>query len=254
MGESCTRRYLKNLAFDQATHQNPEMQLVTLGNAVTTMMLDRLGFVNQQLHFMPLQQLPQGNHLLEHPLWDTLPVAGEPMRGAIAFMSSGESLMPRADDEFDILPSVLDRLLDDEPGVSHEPLSARFFGLRQLTQAVARDLEALLNTRQEALEELPAEFAEVGHSLRTYGVPDFTALSLTNPQDRQHIRRTIEQAIAVFEPRLDRVRVTVETPQQYDQALRFRVEALLRMEPAPIPVAFDAALLKTQEIKVQGTD
>ena len=32
----------------------------------------------------------------------------------------------------------------------------------------------------------------------------------------------------MFEPRLDRVRVTVEAPQQYDQALHFRVEALLR--------------------------
>ena len=162
--------------------------------------------------------------------------------------------MPRADDELNILPSVLDRLFDDEPGVDRESLSARFFSLRDLTQAVARDLEALLNTRQEALKELPPEFVEVSHSLHMYGLPDFTALSLTNPQDRQRIRRAIERAIAVFEPRLDRVRVTVETPQQYDQALRFRVEALLRMEPAPIPVAFDAALLKTQEIKVQGTD
>ena len=79
----------------------------------------------------------------------------------------------RADDEFDILPSVLDRLLDDEPGVDRESFSGRFFSLRDLTQAVARDLEALLNTRQEALEELPPEFAEVGHSLRTYGLPDF---------------------------------------------------------------------------------
>jgi type VI secretion system protein ImpF len=166
----------------------------------------------------------------------------------------GESLMPRANNEFDILPSVLDRLLDDEPDVSHEPLPARFFSPRQLTQAVARDLEALLNTRQEALEELPPEFAEVGHSLRTYGLPDFTTLSLTNPQDRQRIRRALEQAIAVFEPRLDRVRVTVEAPQQYDQVLHFRVEALLRVDPAPMPVTFDATLLKTQEYTVQGTD
>jgi len=162
--------------------------------------------------------------------------------------------MPRTDDEFDILPSVLDRLLDDEPGVDRESLSARFFSLRDLTQAVARDLEALLNTRQEALEELSPEFTEVGHSLRTYGLPDFTALSLTHPQDRQRIRRALEQAIAVFEPRLDRVRVTVEIPQQYDHALHFHIEALLRIEPAPVPVAFDATLLKTQEYIVQGTD
>lgn len=176
------------------------------------------------------------------------------MRGAIVFMSGGASLMPRADGELDILPSVLDRLLDDEPGVSHEPLSERFYGLRQLKHAVARDLEALLNTRQEALAELPPEFAEARHSLCTYGLPDFTSLSPTGPQDRNRIRRALEQAIAVFEPRLDRVRVLMETPQQHDQALRFRVEALLRVEPAPVPITFDARLLKTQEYMVQGTD
>src|ERR1051326_1765438 len=87
---------------------------------------------------------------------------------------AGESLMPRANDEFDILPSVLDRLLDDEPGADRESFSGRFFSLRDLKQAVARDLEALLNTRQEALEEVPSEFSEVSQSLRTYGLPDFT--------------------------------------------------------------------------------
>ena len=162
--------------------------------------------------------------------------------------------MARADDAFEILPSVLDRLLDDELDVRHEPLARRFFSLRDLTRAVARDLEALLNTRQEAGEELSGEFAQVGQSLRTYGLPDFTTLSLTNPQDRQRIRRALEQAIAVFEPRLARVRVTMETPQEYDQALHFRVEGLLRVEPAPVPVAFDATLLRTQEYTVQGTD
>jgi type VI secretion system protein ImpF len=161
--------------------------------------------------------------------------------------------MPRADNGFDLLPSVLDRLLDDEPGVSHEPPSARFFNLRQLIQAVARDLEALLNTRQEAWEELSPECAEVSHSLRRYGLPDFTALTLTNTENCQRIRRTLEQAITLFEPRLGRVRVTMDTPQ-HEQALHFRVEALLRTEPAPIPVAFDATLLKTQEYTVQGTN
>ena len=162
--------------------------------------------------------------------------------------------MPRANDEYDILPSVLDRLLDDELGVGRESFAGRFFSLRDLKQAVARDLEALLNTRQEALEEVPPEFAEVSQSLRTYGLPDFTALSLTKAQDRQRIRRALEQAIAVFEPRLDRVRVMVEAPQQYEQVLHFRVEAWLRVEPAPMPIAFDATLLKTQEYTVQGID
>jgi len=46
-----------------------------------------------------------------------------------------------------LVPSVLDRLLDDDPGVSREPARNRHQVLRELKQAVRRDLENLLNTR-----------------------------------------------------------------------------------------------------------
>ena len=62
--------------------------------------------------------------------------------------------MPSADNDYDLLPSVLDRLLDDDPRASYEPLASRFYSLGELKQAVVRDLEVLLNTRQEALQEL----------------------------------------------------------------------------------------------------
>jgi transposase len=38
---------------DRATQQNPEMQIVTTGNAVQAMGLNGLGFVNQQLSLVP---------------------------------------------------------------------------------------------------------------------------------------------------------------------------------------------------------
>jgi transposase len=38
---------------DQATQQNPEMRLVTVGHAVKAMVLNGLGFVNQQLYLVP---------------------------------------------------------------------------------------------------------------------------------------------------------------------------------------------------------
>jgi type VI secretion system protein ImpF len=163
--------------------------------------------------------------------------------------------MPRVDNDFSILPSVLDRLLDDEPSVSQEPIPNHFQNLRQLRAVVRRDLEALLNARQETLEELPPEFTEVSRSLLTYGLPDFTSLSLLSANDRNCIRRALEQAIATFEPRLDGVRVTLEAPREHDLTLRFHIEALLRVEPAPEPVTFDALFqLNTQEYVVQGRD
>ena len=112
--------------------------------------------------------------------------------------------MARVGNELNLVPSVLDRLLDDEPELSHEPLTSRFQHVSQLKKAVARDLEALLNTRQETLEEVPAEFTEVSRSLLVYGLPDFTTFTLLSQNDRTRVRRSIEQAIARFEPRLAR--------------------------------------------------
>ena len=161
--------------------------------------------------------------------------------------------MARGDREPNIVASVLDRLMDDEPGLSREPVPERTQSLRQLEGAVARDLEAMLNTRREALEELSEDFKEVNRSLVNYGLPDFTSYSLMGEKDRARIRRILEENIATFEPRLQRVRVTLEAQREHDKALRFRVDALLRVEPSPEPVTFDAVLqLQNQEYQVQG--
>lgn len=159
----------------------------------------------------------------------------------------------RREREPNIVPSLLDRLLDDEPGQTRESLPYRTDDVRGLKRAVARDLEALLNTRQEALVELPESFAEVRRSLVTYGLPDFTASSLLSLRDRTRMRRALEETIAVFEPRLERIRITVEDPEPHERSMHFRVEGWLRVEPAPEPVAFDTVLqLGTRSYTVQG--
>jgi type VI secretion system protein ImpF len=78
---------------------------------------------------------------------------------------------------------------------------------------------------------------------------------MLNINDRNRIRRALEQAVATFEPRFERVRVALDPPREQDHTLRFRIEALLRVEPASEPVTFDAVLrLNTQEYMVQGQD
>jgi type VI secretion system protein ImpF len=161
--------------------------------------------------------------------------------------------MARADQKTPIAPSILDRLLDDEPGNSREPVTSHFHNLRGLERVVARDLEALLNTRRETLVELPAEFTEVNQSLVNYGLPDFTSFSLESLDDRNSICRAVERAIADFEPRLQNARVVIDAPREHDRGLRFRVDALLRVDPAPEPVTFDAVLqLNTREYVIHG--
>ena len=161
--------------------------------------------------------------------------------------------MPSSNPEVRTYPSILDRLLDDEPEVAREPLHQRFQSVRQLQRAVTRDLEALLNTRQEQLTALPIACNEVQRSLLTYGLPDFTAWNLLSAADRQRLRRALEQAIAACEPRLTRVQVALEPPRECERVVRFRIEALLRVEPATEPVSFDAMLqLHTLEYVIRG--
>jgi type VI secretion system protein ImpF len=163
--------------------------------------------------------------------------------------------MARSESEPRLVPSLLERLLDAQPEVSREPLAARYYDVRHMKAAVAHDLEELLNTRREALSEISAEFVEVNKSLLVYGLPDFTSFNLLDPTDCNRIKRSLEVAIGRFEPRLERVKVSMQGPSSTDRTLRFKIDAMLRIEPAKEPVVFDTILqLATQEYSVRGQD
>lgn len=160
--------------------------------------------------------------------------------------------MSRFDNEVRIVPSVLDRLLDDRPEESREAPASRQTSLRLLKQSVRRDLEWLLNTRLD-----PSHVAEPGSelskSVACYGLPDFTSWNVRGGADQETLRRSVEEAVARFEPRLEGVQVTLETVSEVDRTLRFRIEARLRIEPAPEPVTFDSILqLGSQEFVLTG--
>jgi type VI secretion system protein ImpF len=149
--------------------------------------------------------------------------------------------MPRTDNEIRITPSVLDRLIDYEPELPREPIASRARGLRQMKEAVKRDLEQLLNTRQPG-DWLPADLKELNSSLAAYGLPDFSSVSIKSPAEQVRLRRALESAIGMFEPRLEDVIVTLLPPGDLQRSLHFRIDARLRVEPAPEPVTFDATL------------
>lgn len=124
--------------------------------------------------------------------------------------------------------------------------------LYALRDSVSRDLEALLNTRSEGARRIPDAFPECRKSSLTYGIPDFSSYSLLSPGDRDRIRRSIEQTVALHESRLTRVRVSLDPPQPNDKALRFKVEALLNLGADREKVQFDAMLqLTTQAYQVK---
>jgi len=149
--------------------------------------------------------------------------------------------MARVDSEQKLLPSVLDRLIDDRPRDSLEGPGALPRKVSHVKDAVKRDLEWLLNSRQ-AVADLPDDLRQIDRSLLTYGLPDFTSTCLSNVSDQELLRRTVEEAIRRFEPRLSRVRVEVEAGRDVDRALRFRIDAMLNVEPEPEPITFDSVL------------
>jgi type VI secretion system protein ImpF len=153
--------------------------------------------------------------------------------------------MARLDSKSIVTISVFDRLIDNEPRISKEIALTREQSLHQLKESVRRDLEWLLNTR---LVPVPTAdlLREVNHSMYAYGLPDFTAYSLSNPDDRSRLVRHLHAAIKTFEPRLAKVRIVpVESSIANTRILRFRIEALLLVDPAPEHISFDTTLQLT---------
>ena len=141
-----------------------------------------------------------------------------------------------------LVPSVLDRLLDDDPASSREAPKSRHQVLRELKQSVRRDLENLLNTRWRCVE-WPPNLDDLDVSLVNYGIPDFTGVSMSSRAAREQLRSVVEQVIRKFEPRFKSVRVKLlENADPADRSLRLRIDAVLYAEPAPEPVVFDSQL------------
>jgi type VI secretion system protein ImpF len=147
----------------------------------------------------------------------------------------------RGDPDVRVKLSLLDRLWDDDPDAKSERAPSRHQSIRMLKASVLRDMSALLNTKRRETE-VSAEFVELRQSLLTFGLPDFTALSLRNPVEQNRLRREVESTIRRFEPRLTSVTVHLEPRGEYDSGLRFRVDAQLKIEPEPEPVRFDTIL------------
>ncbi|UXY14576.1 type VI secretion system baseplate subunit TssE [Chitiniphilus purpureus] len=148
-------------------------------------------------------------------------------------------------------PSILDRLLDDAP--ENQQARQSYAELNDFKGALARDLEALLNTRIVEHEELMAPYPLSANSVINFGIPDLSGLSLLNPDDRELLRERVRRAIEHHEPRLTRVRITLDLPRETERLLRFRVDAVLKVHPHRPPVSFDATLqLSSNVYKIKG--
>jgi len=136
-------------------------------------------------------------------------------------------------------PGVLDRLMDErrEPGAANPRLT-----IEQIKDLVARDLEALLNTRVALAPGVFDEFPQARASILNYGLADFAAFCLTSAEDRDAICASIKTAIETFEPRLKDVSATLVPVPGSVNRLDFVINARLALFDSGDTVNFSAVL------------
>ena len=144
--------------------------------------------------------------------------------------------MPRGNLHSDFTPSVLDRLIT--PKAKGEIGELRAGSLEALEASLRRDLSALCNTRT-ARQPVPPSYPEAATSLLAFGLPDLVGQNLRLTSEQNRLRRSIENAIRLFEPRLTAVSVTLETWDESKPYLRFHIDAYVKTDLGSRPVAFD---------------
>jgi type VI secretion system protein ImpF len=130
-------------------------------------------------------------------------------------------------------PSFWDRLSSDFD-------DGRGADLAYMKAAVARDLERLLNARKFHSDESLFRFPQSRTSILDFGVPDFSAKSLSSGVDRDHICAGMAAAIERHERRLKGVIVTLRPLQSEVHRLAFDIHATLMLRGFKDDVDFGA--------------
>jgi type VI secretion system protein ImpF len=142
--------------------------------------------------------------------------------------------MSRLGSRQQLMPTILDRLVDPEMVGAGAQWG---YTISQMIDAVRRDVEELLNTRQSH-QGLPDEFVETHRSILAYGLPDFSSMNVHKSKRIEEMGEMIESIIGLFEPRLRNIRAipvaAADGKQSKEEArVRFNIEATLFVDPFP---------------------
>ncbi|MCJ8510233.1 type VI secretion system baseplate subunit TssE [Rhizobium lemnae] len=154
-----------------------------------------------------------------------------------------------------VVRSVLDRLLDDAPSSPADPPANYANQVREMREAIRRDLELLLNTRR-CVRSPATAYPELQNSLCTFGVDGAVSANLMTDEAKLSLARSIERSISRFETRLSDVRVTILKNRSFTaRALRMRIEASFRLHEGMPPISFESVIdPSSQRFKVEGSD
>lgn len=151
-------------------------------------------------------------------------------------------------------PSLLDRLTDDEPGNKKESRGQQVLDIGRLREIIQRDLSWLLNTNNiESMLDVEA-VPNVARSVLNYGVREVSG-EYSTVERVEKIRRSIESAIEVHEPRIVSGSVLVDLrPEEKsgEMYVSFDIRADMWAQPMPLELYLRSKVdVTTGEIKME---
>lgn len=134
------------------------------------------------------------------------------------------------------LPTLLERLQDDEPKSSHD--RARPVDVKTIRQLVQKDIADLINHTniEDTLNE--QRYKAVTESVLNYGIPALIGRH-ENRNNWQVIEQAIRKAIIRFEPRIIPETLLVRSLQEKENMTRhaviaFEIRGLIDWQPNPV--------------------
>ncbi|MEY8830470.1 type VI secretion system baseplate subunit TssE [Sedimentitalea sp. XS_ASV28] len=152
-------------------------------------------------------------------------------------------------------PSLLDRLTDNEPGNPRETRDSRVIDISRLRDIIQRDLSWLLNTTNTESSFDAAALPNVARSVVNYGLREVSG-EFSTAERAEQIRRSIQRAIAVYEPRIidGTVEVTLNPDDTgKDMTVALIIRADMWAQPLPLELYLRSQVdVTTGEISVDG--
>ncbi len=137
-----------------------------------------------------------------------------------------------------LLPFLLDRITDLEPGVGQEGRDRRVISTREYREGLLRDLGWLLNAAchppKDGLEAYPA----VAKSVLNYGMPELAGATASSVGPEE-IEAIVRSAIRAYEPRILPRTLEVTAVEEGDAGAPHVVRIEIRAEVWNVPMPYE---------------
>ena len=108
-------------------------------------------------------------------------------------------------------------------------------------KSLKRDLEWLFNTRR-TFDGRMERYPQLSTSVYAYGLPDITSADITSVRDQKKLVAIMHRSLEVFDRRLKDIEIDLEPLRAGSRGLRFKINCILLMDPAPEEILIDTVL------------